>query len=592
MLIRSVFFEYLAAEVFRDDCLDATSVFMLTRIVVFLSFWGYSKMNGSEDALYLRFHGRIIDSLGIQMYQRPVAALAELISNAWDADATKVDIKLPDSLGEGAIIVLSDNGMGMTFSDCNSRYLNVGQNRRVESGNMTPGGRRVLGRKGIGKFAGFGIAEIVLIDTISVETGEQTVFALDLNHLRTDEYVSTEGKEIPIVSRLGPHKARKKKHGTTVTLRQLKLGRRPPPDQFRESMARRFLLVQAGSNFSVFINGDPLPDSDELAGVEFEFPRDYGEKLPKSCTINNGWGVERLDKDSVIRWRFRFMKEPIQYEEMRGVSVFCRGKLAQAPFFFDLSGGLAGQLGQQYLSGQMEADYLDDMTVDVITTERQRINWELPESTPLLEWGQERVRALLQLWKERRAERKVRIIEDRLQPFGARLRNFPASERRIVERALKRIGSIEAISDEQFLDLASALVTAWEGGKLKELVKQVANAEEMNADALVGLLAEEQILSALHVAELVRAKIDIIHNLEERIRNKELELAVRDFIAKHPWLISPRWETYKIETRVGYIVEAATAATKLDNHETGRRGSIWFCPRATIFSSSNSCGPA
>jgi hypothetical protein len=41
-----------------------------------------------EKKLRLSFHGRIIDSLGIQMYQSPVAAVAELIANAWDADAT------------------------------------------------------------------------------------------------------------------------------------------------------------------------------------------------------------------------------------------------------------------------------------------------------------------------------------------------------------------------------------------------------------------------------------------------------------------------------------------------------------------------
>ena len=46
-------------------------------------------MSAKEEKLYLRFHGRIIDSLGIQMYQSPVVAIAELIANAWDADASE-----------------------------------------------------------------------------------------------------------------------------------------------------------------------------------------------------------------------------------------------------------------------------------------------------------------------------------------------------------------------------------------------------------------------------------------------------------------------------------------------------------------------
>ncbi len=68
--------------------------------------------------LTLGFHGRIIDSLGIQMYQSPVAAVAELIANAWDADASKVSVTLPAGMGEGAEIGVQDDGMGMTFGDC------------------------------------------------------------------------------------------------------------------------------------------------------------------------------------------------------------------------------------------------------------------------------------------------------------------------------------------------------------------------------------------------------------------------------------------------------------------------------------------
>lgn len=47
-----------------------------------------------ERVLRLNYSGRIIDHLGIQMYQSPVAAIAELVANAWDADADSVEITL------------------------------------------------------------------------------------------------------------------------------------------------------------------------------------------------------------------------------------------------------------------------------------------------------------------------------------------------------------------------------------------------------------------------------------------------------------------------------------------------------------------
>ncbi len=46
----------------------------------------------SDKKLYLEFHSRVIEHLGIQMYQSPVNAVAELVANAWDADATSVEI--------------------------------------------------------------------------------------------------------------------------------------------------------------------------------------------------------------------------------------------------------------------------------------------------------------------------------------------------------------------------------------------------------------------------------------------------------------------------------------------------------------------
>ena len=62
-----------------------------------------------EKKLFLTFHGRIIDSLGIQMYQSPVAAIAELVANAWDADAKQVKIELPTNLGQNGELRVIDN---------------------------------------------------------------------------------------------------------------------------------------------------------------------------------------------------------------------------------------------------------------------------------------------------------------------------------------------------------------------------------------------------------------------------------------------------------------------------------------------------
>ena len=75
--------------------------------------------------LWLNYSGRIIDHLGIQMYHSPVAAIAELVANAWDADADTVNISLLPSISSTSEIVIMDDGIGMEFSDCQDRFLNV-----------------------------------------------------------------------------------------------------------------------------------------------------------------------------------------------------------------------------------------------------------------------------------------------------------------------------------------------------------------------------------------------------------------------------------------------------------------------------------
>lgn len=535
-------------------------------------------MTDSGKTLRLSFHGRIIDHLGIQMYQSPVAAIAEMIANSWDADAEQVEIALPDELNESAEIVVRDDGIGMTFDDCQEHYLTVGWCRREEAeGDRSPEkSRPVLGRKGIGKFAGFGVAEVIQVETVSSRTGERTVFSLDIGVLRRGEYIVQEGGEIAVQTYEPPSDERRSRHGTTIRLKRLKLGRRPSPEAFARSMARRFLLHQRVADFGVQVNGRPLPTGENLAGVEFVFPRDYvNDEAPAGMTTDGDWGVESLRSGRRIRWRFVFYREPIEEEEMRGIAVFSRGKLAQNPFFFNLAGGLGGQHGQEYLSGQVEADYVDDLGDDVIATERQRINWEHAETVPLEDWGRTRIKELLRLWRERRGEKRRKEIEDRVAEFSKRLAKLPSHEQRTVKRALTKVGGIAALSEEQFRSLAEAILQAWEQGRLRELIDELANRTDVTTEWLLSALAEAEVLVALNLAEAVRTKLEAVRGLRALVEQRELENALRDYIAERPYLLDPKWETFKKEVSVRHIMEEAARTAGLeDGNGEGERKRI------------------
>ena len=115
-----------------------------------------------------------VDNLGIKLYDKVSAVIAELVSNSYDADATEVIIEAP--LGRYLTtkadkgddhnyeIKVIDNGMGMMPGEINDCYLRVGAERRIEEGrnrgDISPTyGRKVMGCKGVGKLAPFGICE-------------------------------------------------------------------------------------------------------------------------------------------------------------------------------------------------------------------------------------------------------------------------------------------------------------------------------------------------------------------------------------------------------------------------------------------------
>ncbi|MFE7011059.1 ATP-binding protein [Streptomyces sp. NPDC057651] len=516
-------------------------------------------MTNPAPHLEIRFRGRVIEHLGIDMYQSPVAAIAELVSNSWDADSRKVSVTLPPKIGSGAEIVISDDGEGMTLAQCQSRYLNVGYDRRKDRGDdRTPGGRPMMGRKGIGKFAGFGIARFVMVETISKESGERTVFRLDATQLieDADTYAESQPLKVEVLEYDEPEESRAARHGTTITLSDLALKMTPNAGQFRTSMARRFLLMERADEFRVEVNGESISDSEDVEKIEFTFPGDYtAEQLPEVVRVDEeGWGVETLPNGNKVRWKFVFYKEPIGEDELTGISIFSHHKLAQRPFLFNLSGGFGGQQGTSYLSGRVEADFLDEQKRDLISTERQRVNWEMEASQPLLEWGQARVKSLLRIWQGLRSKAKVDAMRKRMTPFSIRLGKLEKPERKIVEKALTSIARISSLNDEQFADLAEAMLSAWEGGRLRELIDDLSEADTMDAESLVKILAESRVMSALHAAERVKSQLNLITGLEERIKKRELENEVRDYIAENPWLVSPRWETFRVERSVKALV--------------------------------------
>lgn len=137
---------------------------------------------------------KVLRLLGAQLYGDTPSIISELVQNSYDADAKSVWITL-NTIGDPTIEV-QDNGIGMTPDEVNDRFLNIGQDRRNKFPE-SPSGRRVLGRKGIGKLAVFSLAKIVDVYSKSKNTIAACRLDFDAITLHDEDPISLDEDSMP-----------------------------------------------------------------------------------------------------------------------------------------------------------------------------------------------------------------------------------------------------------------------------------------------------------------------------------------------------------------------------------------------------------
>lgn len=519
-------------------------------------------MTEEERVLRIKFAGRLIDLLGQQMYGGAVPAVAELVANAWDADAQKVEITIPEDIHEeNAEIIVRDYGKGMSFHELNKFYLHIGYERRTR-GERTDGGRLVMGRKGIGKLAGFGIAEDIIVS--SVKEGHLVEICLNYTQLKnldtTANFILPTLKDDPT----------NELDGVKVTFQKLKLARNINADSFRTSMARRFALGTDAMEIKI----NDISISKEDLSFEHRYPIE-------------GWNNESVDGFGSISYWFGFLNHTIQDAELRGVSVFARERVAQfTPFFFNLTGGINGQVALEYLTGQIKAETLDEET-DYIATDRQTVNWQFGKAPFLEEWGKQKVKDLCADWKRRHDQRNVDRFQHKLGEFFLRIDNLSSQqEKKDVTSALTRIASIERINEEDFRVIANSMVSGVERESVKKVIQRINSASDEALPELYEAIKEWDIISAVSTAEVVFGRIKIIDQFKKHIDDRLPEKAskgkpdMQTFIKNYPWLLGHQYEQLKpadfthekgVDKWIEEILVETTKEYSIADEKDGRR---------------------
>ncbi|MBR1977222.1 TIGR02391 family protein [bacterium] len=340
--------------------------------------------------LAMQFNPSTIEHLGIQMYSKLPNALAELVANAYDADADSVHIKLYDN-GSQKHIVIEDDGIGMAFDEVNEKFLQIGRHRRLyDDERTTQKGRIITGKKGLGKLALFGIGNNIQIQTTKKDIDKKLIFDLnwyEITHCEESEYkpkfdiIDTENN----------------KSGTTIILSDLK--RYSPFDIEGTVFALSKLFNFQDTTFKIYIS---LNDQTEIEvtkelkydAIETEFSWDVSNILEEICSD--------YDRRDDIKGKIYTTQKPTP-STIKGVSLYVNGRMANEPGFFDSS---ESSHAYSYITGWVDANFIDELDDDLISTDRQSLNWETQETKALRDNLIKILRYIEASWRKQRAAKK------------------------------------------------------------------------------------------------------------------------------------------------------------------------------------------
>lgn len=228
-------------------------------------------------------------TIGERLYSESIELIRELVNNAYDADATQVDIKMTKEFVE-----VKDNGTGMDREGL-KQYFNIGSPEKILKARSPIFHRDRIGQFGIGKFASLSACECFEVRT------QKDNFAAKVTFDKAEWEKVADQWNLPLEI-LSPDK--KRGDGTTVNL--FRLTREFKPEDVIRKVVEGTPLK--APNFTVRLSGMRItPQSLSGHRIPFlegtEFGPMHGEIiiLPLSSTSSVELGIEVRVKQVTIK---------------------------------------------------------------------------------------------------------------------------------------------------------------------------------------------------------------------------------------------------------------------------------------------------
>ncbi len=544
-------------------------------------------MQRMDDGRYLMTLSlNVLNHLGLNLYSNTPAVIAEVLANAWDADATEVDVDF--DIKDGTITV-TDNGCGMDLEAVNKRYLHVGYQKRqgADAQATTPMGRKPMGRKGIGKLSLFSIANKITVHTKSEGAAAES-FLMDAKKI--GEVISGEDPTKPGQYRPEALKSdgEIKTQGTRVTISDLKKVRlnKASVDGLKKRIARRFSILD---DIEIRIDGKRVTFADRDYFHKVRFLYQYGEDYASRC--------KNLDQDATTGEPLRFCrgfrfdqngsaKEGGEYEvkgwiaiarrsndlddrsqdeNLNKITLVVRGKVAQEDILQEFR--LGGMI-TKYIFGEVHADFLDDdAKEDIATSSRQRISEDDPRYKALKSFVDAELK---HIWSDTNRLKERQGLASALES-NSHLRewyeNIPSRLRPPVAKIFGGIDSA-GIDEARKPDFYANSVLAFESMKATHALKLLDEVDESNFDLLLKLLSDIDAIEAARYREIVRERLMVVSTLQSQVRDGAKERVIQEYVFDHLWLLDPAWERAtryeEMEKRLQLVIEGQQKDLRAD----------------------------
>lgn len=495
-------------------------------------------MENNTKKLEFTFEIGTIDHLGVKLYSTIPPMIAELISNAWDADAHNVYLYFNSNNPKS--IIVRDDGSGMDFDELNEKFLKIGRNRRIATNSdRTLGDRPVLGKKGLGKLSMFGIGKRITISTI--KDGKKNSFIMDYEEIKRRSQEKKYEPEVIDFEISTPERT-----GTEIRIDNLARQTGFDLHAIRRNILNRFSIFS--SDFIVHINDDENLRIDQNGIItenhqfKWEFPNDFCNEQ-KSLQELFDFG-----KNNGINGTIYTSATPLS-KKQQGIVLFSRGKLVQESMSFSER---ANDNFFQYMAGSFSVDFIDESPeVDNCSTDRKSLAWDTYENTDLdlLKQLLEKVVSITQnKWRQSRKEAKKQRIKERGINLDQWIDNLNPAEKPLARKIVDAILENENISDDAVGNYISYIRDMYGFTGFQDFTAKLDELGVLGNEHAIKLLTDWSEIEAKEYAKISMGRIKTIEQFDKYIKDNASEnKVIQKFLEEFPWLLDPKMEKFERE---------------------------------------------